>query len=256
MTPWGLAKDESKKGRLAMVLYNLAETLRIISIIIEPFMPETPEKIRCQLGIPIDYEMNWDSAKKWGGYKTGLKVFKSEAMFPRIDLKKEMEEIEKILDEKNKNATDGEKENTKTCEKTQSSEKSQSSEKTQTPPKAVTENTFVNINGEDKYITIDDFAKIDLRVAKVLECTKVEGADKLLKLKLDVGGEERQVVSGIAKHYQPESMVGKNVIIVANLKPIKLRGIESKGMILCAEENDKLILATVESDIGSGSIVK
>ncbi|MBP7176763.1 MAG: methionine--tRNA ligase [Thermoclostridium sp.] len=211
-SPWILAKDESKKPRLAQVLYNLAESLRIVSILIQPFMPETPEKIWQQLGVGESCR-SWDSAKQWGRMERNP-VAPGEVIFPRIDLEKEMKELEKA-------ATPAQKK--------------------QLPELR-------------PQIAIDDFAKLDLRVAQVISCEKVEKSDKLLKLQLDIGFETRQVVSGIAKHYTAEEMVGKKVILIANLKPAKLMGIESQGMILAAtdKEDNRLVLATVSDDIPVG----
>lgn len=226
--PWKLAKDENSRERLAEVLYNLAESIRIISILIQPFMPETPEKIWHQLGISDKKATEWESAKKWGGYPEGSQVCKGDVIFPRIDIQKEMEELEKITTKADKQ-------------------------------KDVSKSDKGNDTGNDKkdgYITIEDFAKIDFRVAKVLEAEKVEGADKLLKLKLELGDEIRQVVSGIAKNYAPESIVGKYVVLVANLKPAKLRGIESQGMILAASDDKDLVLVTIDKEIKSGTNVR
>jgi methionyl-tRNA synthetase len=191
-------------------------------------MPETPEKIWHQLGISDKKATEWESAKKWGGYPEGSQVRKGDVIFPRIDIQKEMEELEKITAKADKE-------------------------------KDVSKSDKGNDTGNDKkdgYITIEDFAKIDLRVAKVLEAEKVEGADKLLKLKLELGDEIRQVVSGIAKNYAPESIVGKYVVLVANLKPVKLRGIESQGMILAASDDKDLVLATIDREINSGTKVR
>ncbi|WP_010681080.1 methionine--tRNA ligase [Acetivibrio cellulolyticus] len=203
--PWALAKDEANKPRLAGVMYNLAESLRIVSILLQPFMPETPEKIWNQLGLTDKKTIDWDSTQNWGVYPAGTKVNKGDVIFPRIDIKKEMEELEKLTVQ-------------------QPEKKDQKDAVKQKEEKA----------SPDGFISIEDFAKIDLRVAKVLEAEKVEGADKLLKLKLEMGEEIRQVVSGIAKHYSPDELIGKFVILVANLKPVKLKGIESQGMILAA----------------------
>lgn len=226
--PWVLAKDEANKPRLAGVMYNLAESLRIISILLQPFMPETPEKIWNQLGLTDKNTIDWDSTGKWGVYPAGAKVLKGEVIFPRIDIKKEMEELEKLT------VTEVEKKEQKDAAKQQKEEKDSS----------------------DGYISIEDFAKIDLRVAKVLEAEKVEGADKLLKLKLEMGEEIRQVVSGIAKHYSPDELVGKFVVLVANLKPVKLKGIESQGMILAASNDKELVLAALDKAIESGAKVR
>lgn len=229
--PWVLAKDEANTPRLARVMYNLAESLRIIAILIEPFMPETPSKIFTQLGIEDKGVVEWYKAKEWGLYPSGAKIQKGDVIFPRIDLKKELEEIEKMSE----------------AAKPQESAKPQKEAAAQTAE--VKDETNANL------ITIDDFSKVDLRVAKVLEAEKVEKADKLLKMKLQVGEETRQVVSGIAKYYTPEEMVGKTLILVANLKPAKLRGIESQGMILAASNENGLSLVTIDKDLGSGAHV-
>ncbi len=232
--PWVLAKDPSNNSRLAAVMYNLAESIRIISVLIQPFMPETPEKIWQQLGIAANKDAcSWDSVYTWGKYPTGTKVEKGDVIFPRIDLKKEMEELEKIS-------------GVGTNEKNHTAEE----------PKKSKEASEGNAKADDGFISIEDFAKIDLRVARVLEAEKVEGADKLLKLKLEMGNEIRQVVSGIAKHYSPEDMAGKYVILVANLKPVKLRGIESQGMILAASNDKELVLAALDKAIESGAKVR
>lgn len=229
--PWVLAKDEASKPRLAAVLYNLAESLRVISILLQPFMTQTPAKIWHQLGLAGSDVLTWESARVWGGYPEGIPVNKGEVIFPRIDVKKEMEELEKLTAAKDENKAD----NSGDKDKSQKGGKEDKAEKQQ------------------EMITIDDFAKLDLRVAKVLEAEKVEGADKLLKLKLEVGSETRQVVSGIAKHYAPQDLIGKTIILVANLKPVKLRGIESQGMILAATDENGLVLATTDKPIKSGS---
>lgn len=226
--PWALSKDEANKPRLAGVMYNLAESLRITSVLLQPFMPETPEKIWSQLGLTDKNTIDWESTRKWGVYPAGTKVNKGEVIFPRIDLKKEMEELEKLT------VVESEKKEQKDAAKPKKEEK----------------------DSADGYISIEDFAKIDLRVAKVLEAEKVEGADKLLKLKLEMGEEIRQVVSGIAKHYSPDELVGKFVILVANLKPVKLKGIESQGMILAASNEKELVLAALDKAIESGAKVR
>ncbi|NLV35622.1 MAG: methionine--tRNA ligase [Clostridiaceae bacterium] len=235
--PWVLAKSDENKPRLAAVMYNLAESLRIISILIQPFMPQTPEKIWHQLGISGMTEvLGWESTKQWGKYPQEVCVNKGDLLFPRIDIEKEMEELESI------NASAQKKrEASQTKEKNNGSMKDKGKDK--------------NGENEEGMITIEDFAMLDLRVVKVLEAEKVEGSDKLLKLKVEMGGETRQVVSGIAKHYTPESLVGKSLILVANLKPAKLRGIESQGMILAADSGDKLVLATLDDSIDSGAKV-
>jgi len=211
--PWILAKDEAQYPRLASVLYNLAESIRIISILIEPFMPNTTPTIQQQIGIQKPEEKEWDSSKIWGKLSPEFKVNKGPVIFPRIDIQKEMEELEAMQQVKE--------------------------------PRQ-----------EQQYITIDDFAKMDLRVARVKSAEKIKGADKLLKLELQVGNEVRQVVSGIAKHYSPDELVGKNVILIANLKPVKIRGVESYGMILAASDENNLVLATVDGEIPNGTKIR
>lgn len=216
-TPWILAKDESKKKRLGTVLYNLAESLRISSVLLSAFLPETAEKIFAQLNIT---NKDWESLKEFNGTVVGTTVKKGENLFPRIDVEAKLEELAAM----NK------------------------------AEKAATKKPITPIKEE---ITIDDFEKVDLRVVKVIACEQIKGAKKLLKLKVDLGGEERQVVSGISKYYKPEDLIGKNVVLVANLKPVKLRGELSQGMILAAATDDDSVLSVVNpGDLPSGSIVR
>lgn len=233
--PWTLAKDEAQKPRLAAVLYNLAESIRIISILIQPFMPNTSPVIWQQIGIEKGMETEWESSKIWGKLKANFKVNKGEIIFPRIDVKKELEELETIQQQVQKQTV-----------------------KPEDKTAAKAEKKVADVKEEQQLISIDDFAKLDLRVAKVISAEKIKGADKLLKLQLQVGNETRQVVSGIAKYYTPEELVGKNLIVIANLQPVKLRGVESHGMILAASTpgDEKLVLATVDGDIDSGSKVR
>ncbi|HYF81471.1 MAG TPA: methionine--tRNA ligase [Clostridia bacterium] len=223
--PWVLAKEESKKGRLAAVLYNLLESIRIASVLLYPFIPDTALEIQRQINAQ---KTDWASLKAFGGTIVGTAVNEAKPLFARIDEEKKLAEISAIKEAEEQKAETVEEEK-----------------------KAVS----AEVPQEDKYITIDDFAKIDLRVAKVLECEKVEGSDKLLKLQLEVGGEKRQVVSGIAKYYAPEALVGKYVVLVANLKPVKLRGVESNGMILAASNDEALTVLTPLTEIKSGSQV-
>lgn len=217
--PWVLAKDEEKKERLASVIYNLAEVLRIIAVLINPFMPNTPVKIFEQLGVTDEDLKTWDSIRVFGAIKAGTIVKKGGIIFPRVEFAKEEPEKEELKKEEPKK----EESKKEACEK--------------------------------NYITIDDFAKIDLRVAKVIDCEKIHGSDKLLKLQIDVGSEKRQVVSGISEYYSPEDLIGKYVILVANLKPVKLRGVESNGMILAAANDEKVVVLTPLSEIPSGTQV-
>lgn len=214
--PWILGKDPDKKGRLATVLYNLLESIRFSAVMLHPFLPETAEKIFKQLNTNA---ITLETLSEFEGIEIGAKLGKPEILFGRIDIQKKLEEIKA---EQSKGKENKKKEKTE--------------EKIAKPE-----------------ITIDDFAKIDLRAAEVIGAEKHPKADKLLVLQLKVGEETRQVVSGIAKHYKPEDLVGMKLVLVANLKPVKLRGIESQGMILAATAGDKLTL--VEADIESGSTV-
>lgn len=220
--PWVLAKDENNKSRLAAVMYTLLEGIRNIAILIEPFMPRTPGRIFEQLGIEAGSpETQWESAGKWGAYKAGTRVVKGDTLFPRIDVAKELEALEAINAAKGKKKADDKE----------------------------------NQDGAN-LITIDDFAKVQLKVARVVTCEPVEGADKLLKMTLSLGeAGERQVVSGIAKYYTPDQMIGKKVVLVSNLKPAVLRGIESQGMILAAATKKKLSLVTIDGDIPEGTSI-
>ncbi|WP_028307159.1 methionine--tRNA ligase [Desulfitibacter alkalitolerans] len=218
--PWALAKGEDTGERLSTVLYTLIEVIRFVTILIKPFMPKTPDKVWDQLGISDKKEIQtWDSLGQWGLMPAATRINRGEALFPRLD-KEEMLQA------------------------------SQAAESTASQP---VEERKIEIQPE---ISIEDFMKVDLRVAEVLEAQKVEKADKLLKLKLKVGNEERTVVAGIAKYYEPEKLVGKKVAFVANLKPAKLRGIMSQGMVLAASDDDGLALLIPDKDMASGSKIK
>lgn len=218
-TPWILAKDEEKKERLGTVLYNLLETLRFVSVMISPFLTETSKKINEQLNTKVT---TWESLKEFNGTVAGDKVVKGDVIFPRIDVEEKLAELEALK-----------------------------------PAKAKPANEELVKNPIKEEITIDDFDKIDLRVVKVLECEPVKKAKKLLKLKVDLGGEERQVISGIAQHYKSEELVGKYVVLVANLKPVKLRGELSQGMILAAAPSDDSELLLVNpGEMLTGSQVR
>ncbi len=203
--PWILGKDESKKARLASVLYNLLDTIRIISTLLSPFMPTTMPKVWEQIGA-AEADVTYANANKFGVLPAGVTVKRGEIIFPRIDVDKEIDELNKIIGS-NKPAEE---------------ESGDGFEPAELAPE----------------ITIDDFAKIDLRVAEVKACEKVKKSKKLLCLQLDDGFGGRQVVSGIAQWYKPEDLVGKKVAIVANLKPVKLCGVESNGMICAADTPD------------------
>lgn len=224
--PWALAKDDSKKEKLNAVMYNLAETLRVATIYLSPFMPATLPKVFDQLGIDEPSLKGWDSID-FGAEIEGIKVRRQDPIFPRIDPKVAL----------------------KVDEKLETSKDHKKSEKKEAKKASVEENANL--------ISFDDFTKTDLRVAEIIEAEKVEKTDKLIKLLLQVGEKQRTIVAGIALHYAPEELLGKKIIIVANLKPAKLRGIESHGMLLAASTADKkqMTLVTVDSDIPSGSKV-
>lgn len=203
--PWVLGKDESKKARLATVLYNLLETIRIVSTLLSNFMPTTMPKVWEQIGA-AESDITYENAGKFGVLPADVTVHRGEIIFPRIDVDKEIEELNKII---GSNAE----------------------------PEEKADDGFEPVPIADE-ITIDDFAKVDLRVALVKDCEKVKKSKKLLCLQLDDGFGGRQVVSGIAAWYKPEDLIGKKVVIVANLKPVKLCGVESNGMICAADTPD------------------
>lgn len=229
--PWILAKDPAQAERLQAVMYNLAEALRIIAILIAPFVPVTAPKIYEQLGLgkPESFFM---ADAVWGKLATGTKVEKGEPLFPRIEVTEAGETV--IAATK------------KTAAKAIKAEAPKAEAKKEAKPAAAAA-------GE---ITIDDFAKIDLRVATVVAAERVPKTDKLIKLQVKIGDEERTIVSGIAQHYEPENLIGKNVIVIANLKPAKLRGIESRGMVLAASDGEGNLVLADAPGIASGSKVK
>lgn len=232
--PWVLAKEEADKPRLDTVLYNLSESLRITSILIKPFMENTSATIRQQLGIKD--EAVWEDTKKWGILNVGTKVSRGDIIFPRLDIK---QELEKLIDA-----------NDKLIEK----RRLEKGGAVKVEEKKAEENKEDKVEEKEELITIDDFDRIKLRTAKIVNCEDHPKADKLLVLTLDLGDETRQVVSGIKEFYTPEDLIGKKVVVVVNLKPVKLRGIESKGMILAAEdETGKLSLLTSLEELNAGA---
>ena len=235
-TPWVLAKNEADRPRLGTVLYVLLECARIVAVLIAPTMPRTPERIFAQIGVTDEALKTWASVKVFGGVVPGSKVHKGEALFPRIDVAKELE----LLEAEKQAALDRAKE---MAEK--------DAKQNELPAPADEEKTVFT---QRDLIQFEDFEKVQLVVAKVLKCEKVPKADKLLMSTLKVGDTEHVVVSGIAKFYTPEEMVGKKVVLLANLAPRKIRGVESHGMLLCAANADdrKLSLLTVDSDMEDG----
>lgn len=229
--PWILAKDPAQAERLQAVMYNLAEALRIIAILIAPFVPVTAPKIYEQLGLgkPESFFM---ADAVWGKLATGTKVQKGEPLFPRIEV---TEAGETVIAATKKSAA-----------KAIKAEAPKAEAKKEAKPAAAAADE----------ITIDDFVKIDLRVATVVAAERVPKTDKLIKLQVKIGDEERTIVSGIAQHYEPENLIGKNVIVIANLKPAKLRGIESRGMVLAASDGEGNLVLADAPGIASGSKVK
>ena len=214
--PWTLAREEDKKDRLATVLYNLLESIRISAVLLKSFLPETADKI---LDTLHTNQRDFDSIQTFGQLETGIQVEKKpEVLFARIDEKKFMEELNKELE----------------AQKEEKLKKEEIKEE----------------------ITIDDFSKVELKVGTIIECEKHPKADRLLVEKIDMGEEIRQVVSGIADTYKPEELIGKQVIVVTNLKPVKLRGVDSNGMILCASSEKGLSIISPITEMSNGSVVR
>ena len=213
-TPWVLAKDESKRARLATVMYNLLETLRITVSLLVPFIPESCEKAFAQIGATAE-QTSWDNAAVWGVLPADVTVTKGETLFPRIDMAKELAELEKLH------------------------------AAAQSAPQSAPVLPDV---------TIDEFAKCDMRVCQVLSCEPVKKSDKLLKFMLDDGsGTPRQILSGLAHYYKPETLVGKKVVAILNLPSRKMAGQDSNGMLLCAEKGDQVHLVILSDDVPVGA---
>ncbi len=219
--PWALAKDEANRTRLATVIYNLLEGLRIVGVALKCFLPDTAEKMRTQLNVSEE-QFTWESILSYGGMCPGEELKKGAALFPRIDVKKELEELAEL--------------------EAASKAKAQAADKPETLP----------IKPE---ITYDEFEKLDLRTAKVLAAEEVKKSDKLLKLTIQVGDSQRTIVSGIRPKYTAEQMVGKTIVIVANLKPAKIRGILSEGMILAVGDEGVDALLATDAPVESGICV-
>lgn len=221
--PWVLAKEEQTE-ELGSVMAHLAESLRITAVLLQPFLTQTPKKIFTQLNVTDEALQSWESLASFGIIPAGTTVVKDEPIFPRLEMEKEVEYIK---------------------------EKMQGSAAVKEEPKE----EIKEVERLEE-ITIDDFMKVELRVAEVIAAEPVKKANKLLKLQLDLGFEKRQVVSGIAEHYKPEQLVGRKVICVTNLKPVKLRGELSQGMILAGSKDGVLALASVAESLPNGAKVK
>ncbi len=227
--PWNLAKQEDQRERLDTVLYTFVESIRILAVLTAPFMPGLPPRICALLGVDEEEIIRWDEIDQWGVLKPGMNVQKGKPLFPRIDIAQF--------------AADA-------AEETAVQQPIQAQEDAR---EAVPAHEFEPINEE---ISIEDFAKLDLRVGKVLSAEKVAKTDKLMKMEIEVAGAVRTVVAGIAKHYAPEDLVNKNLVLVANLKPTKLRGITSQGMILAASQGELLEVLTVNQNLPGGTRIK
>ena len=213
--PWVLAKDAAKKQELSNTMYNLVESLRVISVLVSPFMPETAEKIWKQLNLPQDFAaVQLEDIKTWGGTPAGMHIGTPEQLFPRIEV--EEPKLQPAA---------------KPAKKAEKPEKKKGS-----------------AAGE---VSFDEFSKLQFRVVRVVAAERVPDTEKLLKLTVDLGGEKREIVSGIAKHYTPEDLIGKNVVMVINLKPAKIRGILSRGMVLAASQGEELKVLSVDMPVGS-----
>ncbi|MCY9374768.1 methionine--tRNA ligase [Bacillus spizizenii] len=222
--PWVLAKDPAKKEELHSVMYHLAESLRISAVLLQPFLTKTPEKMFEQLGITDEALKAWDSITAFGQLKD-TNVQKGEPLFPRLEAEEEIAYIKG---------------------KMQGSAPAKEEAKEEEPQE-------VDCLPE---ITIDQFMDVELRVAEVIQAEPVKKADRLLKLQLDLGFEKRQVVSGIAKHYKPEELIGKKLVCVTNLKPVKLRGELSQGMILAGEADGVLKVVSIDQSLPKGTRIK
>lgn len=225
--PWKLGKQPEKYNRLAAVLYTLCELLRVISILIAPFMPDTSKKIQESIGA-TEEQCTWESAGKWGVLSKNVSVKKCSPLFPRIDVNKEIEELNKLMEVQKQEA----------AVKNAAEDK-----KTQEEP-------------ENKLIGIEDFAKVNLTVAKIKECEPVKKSKKLLKLVINDGTNDRVVVSGISQYYSPEELINRNIILVSNLKPAKLCGVESNGMVLAAESPEGKVNVIFVDDLIPGSNIR
>ena len=225
--PWKLGKQPEKYNRLAAVLYTLCELLRVISILITPFMPDTAKKIQQSIGT-TEEQCTWESIFEWGTLSKNVSVKKCPPLFPRIDVDKEIEELNKLMEAKKQEAA---------------LKNTAEDKKTQEEP-------------ENKLIGIEDFAKVNLIVAKIKECEPVKKSKKLLKLVINDGTNDRVVVSGISQYYSPEELINRNIILVSNLKPAKLCGVESNGMVLAAESPEGKVNVIFVDDLVPGSNIR
>jgi len=253
--PWTLAK-EGNRVRLNTVMYHVFEALRIEAILLAPFLPTTGQRFWEQLGQEGAVADQGLAAARWGGTRPGTVVKGGDPLFPRLDVEKVLDELAARQEAQVAGRTEAAPQpGTGQSGHGADAGKSQGPAQGETAGKS-NETTDKGAETVD-LITIDEFAKVKLRLAKVLQADRVQGADRLLKLQIDLGDEKRQIVAGIAKHYTPEQLVGKTIVVVANLQPAKLRGEVSQGMLLAAsDESGRLSLLTVEDDLAPGSVVR
>jgi methionyl-tRNA synthetase len=291
--PWELARSDEQRETLGAVLYRAAETIRWLAVLLYPVMPESSRAMWRQLGLEGDPQQFDPTELKWGGLRSGEHIGEVAPLFPRIDKAKTMSEIEKEITQRKSEMTTG----AQTTEKSTGAETSpapnagahatpdagahatqaaqpgsptatetkpeqpptQGATEAQPPPGALEQSSSSTPEGVATYITIDDFVKVELRVGQVLTAERVPKSDKLLRFTVDIGEPEpRQILAGIAEHYEPEKLVGRKLVIVSNLKPRKLRGFESQGMVLAASvgEEGRPVLATFAEDVPNGARLK
>jgi methionyl-tRNA synthetase len=222
--PWVLAKKPENRPRLNTVLYNAAEALRFVGLSLYPFMPQAAEELKKQLGAMLNFSKPLLSGEvSWGGLLPGTTVTKGNSLFPRVDPDKS-KGGEPVSD--------------------------------QIPAGQPSSPAGPGASPAPEQITIEDFQKVQLQVAKIVSAERVPKSEKLLKLQVDLGGEQRQIVAGIGKRYEPEALIGRRVVVVSNLKPAKLMGVESQGMVLAAGDKDVIGLVSLEGDPEPGTKVK
>jgi methionyl-tRNA synthetase len=254
--PWELVKDEGQRQTLNAILYRAAESLRWLCVLLHPVMPEATEKINRQIGLTEDLARLDPARLSWGTLKEGTRIGEVEPVFPRLDKKKIMSEIERASEQKGVHATEAD---------AVAGAPGAAATKPAPPMQSATEADAVMgaPDAEDEraanFIEIGDFAKVELRVGEILTAERVPKSDKLLRFTVDLGeAEPRQILAGIAEYYEPEKMIGRKVVVVSNLKPRKLRGLESQGMILAASigEEGRPVIATFTEDVPNGAKLK
>ena len=239
--PWALAKAAEGQEKLQTVLYTASEALRFVCVALSPFLPQTAEAMNNQLGRPVNLSIPLlKEGIKWGDLQPGTQVSKGQSLFPRIDTKAQPKEGSQVIE-------------TQTSSPKTTLAQSQDTAST-TKPSVLPTTTAPEESVEQ--ISIEDFLKVQLKVGKVLEAKRVPKSNKLLKLQVDLGHEQRQIVAGIGKKYEPDQLVGQTIVVVANLKAAKLMGVESQGMVLAAGGKDVIGLVTLKEDTPPGSQIK